>query len=75
MVDFVVDEKDTTKLNSNLFEKVLAKCTGNIDISNSSEALLVLNKARTLTTAFVTADKLGMFSKEELNNVKNMLIG
>ena len=74
LVDFVVDEKDTTKLNSNLFEKVLAKCTGNIDISNSSEALLVLNKARTLTTAFVTADKLGMFSKEELNNVKNMLI-
>jgi hypothetical protein len=74
LVEFVVDEKDTTKMNSNLFEKVLAKCTGNIDISNSSEALIVLNKARALTTAFVTADKIGMLSKEELNNIKNMLM-
>lgn len=74
LVEFVVDEKDTTKMNSNLFEKVLAKCTGNVEITNSAEALVVLNKARALTTAFVTADKLGLLSKEELNKIKNTLM-
>ena len=74
LVEFVVDEQDTTKLDSNLFEKILAKCTENIDITNSSEGLIVLNKARALTTAFVAADKLGMISKDEMKNIKRMLV-
>jgi hypothetical protein len=74
LVEFIVDEKDTTKLNSNLFERVLAKCTENIDITNSSEGLVVLNKARALTTAFVTADKLNLLSHDEMNNIKRTLM-
>ena len=74
LVDFVLEEKDTTKLSSNLFEKVLTKFTSNIDITSSTEGLVVYNKAKVLTTAFVTADKLGFISPEEINNIKYTLL-
>ena len=74
LVDYIVEERDTTKFNSNMFEKILSKCSENIDIKNSAEGLVVLNKARVLTTAFVTADKLGYLSKEELDKLRNSLM-
>lgn len=70
IVECVAEEQDTTKFDTNLFEKVLAKCTENIEVTNSTEGLVVLNKARVLTTAFVTADKLGLLSKEDINEIK-----
>ena len=74
LVDFVVDEVDTTKLDTNLFESILSKIVDKIDVTKSSEGLIVLNKARALTTSFVTADKLGLLSKDELRNIKASLI-
>ena len=44
--------------------------TENIEVTNSSEGLVVLNKARVLTTAFITADKLGLLSEEDVNEIK-----
>ena len=70
LVECVAEEQDTTKFDTNLFEKVLAKCTENIEVTNSSEGLVVLNKARVLTTAFITADKLGLLSEEDINEIK-----
>lgn len=70
LVDFVVDEVDTTKLNTNLYESIISKIVDKVDVSNSSEGLVILNKARALTTAFVTADTLGMISKDELRNIR-----
>ena len=74
LVDFVVDEVDTTKLDTNLFESILSKIVDKIDVTKSSEGLVVLNKARALTTSFVTADKLGLLSKDEMRNIKSTLL-
>jgi len=74
LVEFVVDEVDTTKINTNLFERILTKCTEKVDVSNSSEALVVLNKAKALTTTFVAAYKLGLLSEDESARVKSTLI-
>lgn len=70
LVDFVVDEVDTTKLDTNLYESIISKIVDKIDVTKSSEGLIVLNKARCLTTSFVAADKLGMISKDELRNIR-----
>ena len=74
LVDFVVDEVDTTKLDTNLYESIISKIVDKIDVTKSSEGLIVLNKARCLTTSFVTADKLGMLSKDELRNIRASMI-
>lgn len=74
LVEFVVDEVDTTKIDTNMFESILTKIVSNVDVSNSSEGLIVLNKARALTTSFVTADKLGFLSRDELRNIKSTLL-
>ena len=74
LVEFVVDEVDTTKIDTNLFERILAKCTENVDVTNSAEALLVLNKAKALTTTFVTAHKLNLMSKDDELRFRTSLI-
>lgn len=74
LVDFVVDEVDTTKLDTNLYESIISKIVDKIDVTKSSEGLIVLNKARCLTTSFVAADKLGMLSKDELRNIRASMI-
>ena len=74
LVEFVVDEVDTTKFDTNLYESIITKIASNIDVSNSSEGLIVLNKARALTTSFITADKLGFLSKNELRNIRALLM-
>lgn len=75
LVDFIADERDTSKFDTNMFERILAKCSENVDITNSTEGLVILNKARVLTTAFVTADRLGMFSKEEIKRLQRTFYG
>ena len=64
LVQDVVDEKDTTKLNSNIFERVVSKLIENKEVQNSTEGLIIRNVAKTITTAHVTADKLGLLRKE-----------
>lgn len=74
LVDFVVDEIDTTKLDTNLFESIVSKIVDKVDVTNSTEGLVVLNKARALTTSFVAADKLGMLSRDELMNIRSSMM-
>ena len=51
-------------MNSNIFERVVSKLIENKEVQNSTEGLIIRNVAKTITTAHVTADKLGLLRKE-----------
>ena len=75
LVNFVLDEQDTTKVDASIYERILGKLSENVDhYSNSSEAMIVGNKARAITTAVVTFDKLGFFSEEEFSRFRSSLL-
>lgn len=75
MVEFLLEETDTTKMNPTLYEAVLSKLTENVDsFANSTEAAIVNNKARVITTAVVTFDKLGFLTDNEFRKFKYSLM-
>lgn len=75
LVNFVLDEKDTTKVDASIYERILGKLSENVDhYSNSTEAMIVGNKARAITTAVITFDKLGFFSEEEFSRFRSSLM-
>lgn len=71
LVNYVAEEKDTTKLNANFYEKVISKLVENKTISNSTEALMCRNKAKALITGFIAADKLGFLGENDVQNIMN----
>lgn len=74
LVELIIEEEDTTKIDSNIFEKVMSKLAADKTIENSSEALLIRNKAKAISTAYITADKLGFLSKEDINDIRNYVM-
>jgi hypothetical protein len=75
LVNFVLDETDTTKIDASIYERILGKLSENVDhYSNSTEAMIVGNKARAITTAVVTFDKLGFFSEKEFSKFRSSLM-
>ena len=74
LVELILEEEDTTKIDSNIFEKVMSKLAADKTIENSSEALLIRNKAKAISTAYITADKLGFLSKEDINDIRNYVM-
>ena len=74
LVELILEEEDTTKIDSNIFEKVMSKLVADKTIENSSEALLIRNKAKAISTAYITADKLGFLSKEDINDIRNYVM-
>ena len=74
LVEFVLDEQDTTKIDSNIFEKVMSKLASDKIIENSAEALILRNKAKAISTAYITADKLGFLSKEDIANIRKFVM-
>ena len=74
LVEFILEEQDTTKIDSNIFEKVMSKLAADKTIENSTEALLLRNKAKAISTAYITADKLGFLSKEDITDIRNYVM-
>lgn len=74
LVELILEEEDTTKIDSNIFEKVMSKLAADKTIENSSEALLIRNKAKAISTAYITADKLGFLSKEDITDIRNYVM-
>lgn len=74
LVEFILEEQDTTKVDSNIFEKVLSKLAQDKTIENSTEALILRNKAKAITTSYITADKLGFLSKEDISDIRNYVM-
>ena len=52
----------------------MSKLVADKTIENSSEALLIRNKAKAISTAYITADKLGFLSKEDINDIRNYVM-
>lgn len=74
LVEYVAEERDTTKINTNLYEQVISKLVDNKTIETSMEALFIRNKAKTMITGLIAADKLGYMSKEDVISLQNSLI-
>jgi len=74
LVELILEEEDTTKIDSNIFEKIMSKLAADKTIENSSEALLIRNKAKAISTAYITADKLGFLSKEDIADIRNYVM-
>lgn len=74
LVNYVAEEKDTTKINTNLYEQVIAKLVENKTIENSIEALILRNKAKAMITTLITADKLSFMSEEDVRHIKDSII-
>ena len=74
LVNYICEEIDTTKISSNLYEKVISKLVENRTITNSTEGLFVRNKAKLITTAFVAANSLGFMIEEGINDLNKNLI-
>ena len=74
LVEFILEEQDTTKIDSNIFEKVLSKLAQDKTIENSTEALILRNKAKAITTSYLAADKLGFLSKEDITDIRNFVM-
>lgn len=73
LVDLVAEQQDTTKFEANLFEKTLSKLCENKTIENSTEALILRNKAKSIITSYIVAEKLGFLSQEDINQYNNYL--
>ena len=71
LVNYVAEEKDTTKLNSNFYENIISKLVENKTINNSTEALIYRNKAKAMVTGFIAADKLGFLGENDVQKVMN----
>jgi len=74
LVEFILEEQDTTKIDSNIFEKVMSKLASDKTIENATEALILRNKAKAISTAYLTAEKLGFLSKEDINSIRNFVM-
>lgn len=74
LIEYVVEEKDTTKFDSNLYEQIIAKLVENKTVESSTEALILRNKAKAMLTGLITADKLGFMSSDDINHIKEQLI-
>lgn len=70
LVTYVAEELDTTKIEQNLYEQIIAKLASNKTIENSKEAFILKNKAKTMVTGLIAADKLGYLSQEDIENIK-----
>lgn len=70
LVTYVAEELDTTKIEPNLYEQIIAKLASNKTIENSKEAFILKNKAKTMVTGLIAADKLGYLSQEDIENIK-----
>ena len=75
LVDFMLDMKDTSKVDASIYERILGKLSENVDsYANGTEAMIVGNKARAITTAVVAFDKLGFLSEEEFFRFRSSLM-
>lgn len=74
LVEFVLDEQDTTKIDSNIFEKALSKLAADKLIESSTEALILRNKAKAITASYLAADKLGFLTKEDIKDIRNYVL-
>ena len=71
LVDLVVEQQDTTKIDANMFEQVLSKLCENKSITSSTEALILRNKAKAIATSYITAEKLGFLREEDIQAFEN----
>lgn len=74
LVDYLVDNIDTTALDPTLYEKVITKLVSNKTIESSTEAWLIRSKAKIVTTAFTAGDKLGYLSTEDIAQIEQDLL-
>lgn len=74
LVEYVAEEKDTTKICTNLYEQVISKLVADKTIESSMEALFIRNKAKAMVTGLIVADKLGYMSKEDVTSLQNSMI-
>lgn len=74
LVEYVAEEQDTTKLEPNLYEQIIAKLVQNKSVESSTEALIIRNKAKAMLTGLVTADKLGFMSDEDIHTIQNEML-
>lgn len=70
MVEYIVEHMDTTAFDPTIYEKVITKLVSDKVIESSAEAWIIRNKAKIITTSFIVADKLGYFSKEDINQIQ-----
>lgn len=71
LVDFVLDEQDTTKITSNLYEKIVSKLVEDKTIHNSTEGLIIRNKAKAIATGFLAASKMGYLTENDISDIRN----
>lgn len=74
LVNYVAEDKDTTKIQTNLYEQVISKLVENKTIQNSTEALILRNKAKAMITTLITADKLNLMSDHDVQIIQNQMI-
>lgn len=74
LVEYVAEEKDTTKINTNLYEMVISKLVENKTIENSIEALFYRNKAKTIVTGLIAADKMNYLSDQDIEDLKYKML-
>lgn len=74
LVDYVAEEQDTTKFDTNLYEQIVSKLVENKTIDSSTEALIIKNKAKAMLTGLITADKLGYMSDLDIDNIRMQMI-
>lgn len=65
LVEYIVEQQDTTKIDANLYEKVISKLIEDKTIETSTEGMIIRNKAKTIVACFVSGDKLGLLSNDD----------
>ena len=73
LVEMVAEQQDTTKLEANLFEQTLSKLCENKTIENSTEGLIIRNKAKTILTSYIVAEKLGYLRDSDIQQFRNFV--
>lgn len=74
LVEMVAEQMDTTKIDANLFEKTLSKLCENKTIENSTEALIVRNKAKAIVTGYIMAEKLGYLRDSDVRALNDYVM-
>ena len=74
IVEMVAEQMDTTKIDANMFEKILSKLCENRTIETSTEALILRNKAKAIVTGYVIAEKLGYLRDSDIRALNNYVM-
>lgn len=74
IVEMVAEQMDTTKIDANIFEKILSKLCENRTIETSTEALILRNKAKAIVTGYVMAEKLGYLRDSDIRDLNNYVM-